>query len=365
VNIIHCVPPGLFLIPVPLRPVRVGNCSAKFIGCIATDPLIDKGHISAGGIMHRRLSWNATIFFLSMCPFISIGQVLDVPEVIQEQDQWCWAAVSSCVLNYYGAPISQCAIADFARTHATWHDFGSVSCCEDPKKKCNYWNYNYGYPGSIQTILKEWGIENYGTGTSLTIATIKTELGAGRPFIIRWATQSGGHFIVGHGIADSTIYIMDPWFGEGYKIENYKWVLSHNGDTWAGTNVMTTNRSSTAVIAQEKRSPAILNGCLMKDALLFTYNVSFTSQVDIRIYTLRGELLRTVCNGFHHAGLYSKRIEGLTLSSGNYLLSISAGNYRATAMMFHTVRPLTEAFKIILPPTQSQTPGGLLPCRMR
>jgi hypothetical protein len=188
------------------------------------------------------LKWYSIIFFSVFHSAVAYGQVLDVPEVVQEQSEWCWAGVSSCVLNYYGKPVSQCTIVDFTRTKATWHDFGTENCCDAPNKKCNYWNYNYGYPGSIEEILKEWGVQNRGTDKSLTPEKIIAEVSAGRPFIIRWALKpSGGHFVVGHGIVDSMIYYMDPWRGEGYKIAKYSAVASNSSHTWQGTNVVTTN----------------------------------------------------------------------------------------------------------------------------
>ena len=36
------------------------------------------------------------------------AQILLVPEIIQEQNQWCWAGVSKCVLDYYGSSVQQC-----------------------------------------------------------------------------------------------------------------------------------------------------------------------------------------------------------------------------------------------------------------
>jgi hypothetical protein len=181
------------------------------------------------------------IFAVLFLPVLVVGQVLNVPEVIQEQDQWCWAGVSCCVLRYYQTNITQCEIAEYTRTHANWHDFGPVDCCVDPSQGCNYWNYNWGYPGSIQDILHHWGVENYGTGY-LQITNIQSEIDGGRPFIIRWGwTTGGGHFLVGHGIVGSAIYYMNPWFGEGYKIGDYGWVLGSTDHTWTHTNVLTTN----------------------------------------------------------------------------------------------------------------------------
>jgi hypothetical protein len=290
--------------------------------------------------MHRRLLiiWKTAVL-LSACPAISVCQVLDVPEVIQEQDQWCWAAVCGCVLGYYGTPLSQCAIADYTRTHATWHDFGAVNCCEDPKKKCNYWNYNYGSAGSIQAILENWGVKNAGTAKPLTIAKMQSELGAGRPFIVRWAyPDGGGHFIVGHGIADSSVYYMNPWFGEGLKIAKYKWVVSTSGHTWAETNVMSTGLP-TAVLTEEKTRPVPGIGVTtgMKGALSINYAVPAAGYVEIGVYSLRGELLRTVCSGFHLPGRHSKHVAGGIMAPGNCLLSMRAGNGRATTILFHNL----------------------------
>jgi hypothetical protein len=190
-------------------------------------------------MVERCRALSIAVLFLSSFTY---SQVLKVPEVIQEQTEWCWAATSASVLTYYGKKVTQCMIADYARTNAAWHDFGTVSCCENPNGKCNYWNYNWGFPGSIEDILKQWGVESRGSGGFLTIENIKKELAEGRPFIIRFAlVPSGGHFVVGHGIVDSTIYYMNPWPGEGFKIASYSWVKSNSKQSWQGTNVISTN----------------------------------------------------------------------------------------------------------------------------
>src|ERR1700686_1547789 len=91
------------------------------------------------------------------------GQVFSVEQTIQEQDQWCWDAVSCCVLKYYGKNIPQCTIAEYNRTVSTWHNFGTTDCCVNASLGCNYWNYNWGTPGSIEDILLHWGVSSYGT----------------------------------------------------------------------------------------------------------------------------------------------------------------------------------------------------------
>ena len=175
---------------------------------------------------------------------IAYSQYLRVPQTIQEQDQWCWAATSSCVLNYYGKNIPQCMCAEYTRQVAVWHNFGSIDCCVDPNQGCNYWNYNWGYSGSIEDILSHWGVLSTGVGSWLNLPVCQTEITAGRPFIIRWGwTGGGGHFLVGHGVivTSSMLYYMDPWFGEGFHLADYSWVVQNSEHTWTHTNKMTTN----------------------------------------------------------------------------------------------------------------------------
>jgi hypothetical protein len=59
---------------------------------------------------------------------LATRKVLGVPEVAQEQDQWCWAGSSSAVLQYFKKTISQCYIADFGWTRQ--------DCCPTPAN-CN------------------------------------------------------------------------------------------------------------------------------------------------------------------------------------------------------------------------------------
>jgi hypothetical protein len=182
------------------------------------------------------------IFFLG---FQINAQILNMPESIQENDQWCWAGVTKSILNYYGEIVEQCEIADYARTQITWHDFGDTDCCVNPNLGCNYWNYAFGANGSMQDILVHFGnIQNYGISSDLSMAQITTNLVDSKPFIVRWGWNSGGgHFVVGHGISGNSIYYMDPWFGEGLHVSTYSWLQNDGNHTWTHTNVITTSAS--------------------------------------------------------------------------------------------------------------------------
>lgn len=190
----------------------------------------------------KKFTFLLTILF-SMNTFQAGAQILDIPEVIQEQDQWCWAGCTKSILDFYKHPVTQCEIADYARTVITWRNFGSSNCCADPGQGCNYWNYNYSAKGSMQDILMHFdSIQNNGLSSAIALDKISTELQAERPFIIRWGWKSGGgHFIVGHGVSDSMVYYMNPWFGEGLHIANYDWMKNDVQHTWTHTNVLITS----------------------------------------------------------------------------------------------------------------------------
>lgn len=158
---------------------------------------------------------------------------------IQENDQWCWAACTKTVLELYNKNLSQCEIAEYARTQITWHNFGSVNCCTDATKGCNYWNYNWGSPGSMADILTHYGQIPINQGSSLTFVEASTEISNNRPFIVRWGWRTGGgHFVVGYGVntKTNTIYLMNPWPGEGKSIQTYAWVVDDGSHTWTHTN---------------------------------------------------------------------------------------------------------------------------------
>jgi hypothetical protein len=179
-------------------------------------------------------------------PVFLNGQVLNVPLVTQEQDQWCWAGVTSCTLGYYCTPTPQCEIAEYTRTVATWYNFGSTDCCVDASQGCNYWNYLYGALGSIEDILNHFaGISNSGLGYALSVEEITTNIQLNRAFIIRWGwTTGGGHFIVGHGISGNNIYYMNPWYGEGKKVATYSWICNDGSHEWTHTEILTTSPNS-------------------------------------------------------------------------------------------------------------------------
>lgn len=180
------------------------------------------------------------VFLLLLKTHVYAHHVLKVNEVIQERDQWCWAASTKCILDFYGFPQSQCAIAEYARSVITWRSFGNMDCCIDPDMGCNYWNYLFGAKGSVEDILNHFGpIQNNPVHEALSLTNIKAQVNEDKCFVIRWGWASGGgHFLVGHGLKDKDVYYMDPWFGEGLHIGTYDWLVNDGNHTWTHSDTL-------------------------------------------------------------------------------------------------------------------------------
>lgn len=191
----------------------------------------------------RKLRLGAAAIFLVLLLGLAgpsrADKVLKVKEVFQEHNQWCWAAVSVAVLGFYGKTVTQCSIAEYTRSVAQWHNFGSVDCCVNPNAGCNYWNYLMPVSkGSLPDIIKQFGgVDAVGTTGLLSTRDVALQIIRDEhPFIIRWGKGSGGHFIVINGITGGDkVHYMDPWYGEGKKIATHAWVVKGGSHTWTHT----------------------------------------------------------------------------------------------------------------------------------
>lgn len=258
-----------------------------------------------------------SIYITSILCFIQIeinSQILNVPEVTQEQNQWCWAGVTTTILDYYGYPTPQCDIAEYTRTVATWNDFGSTNCCTNPSVGCNYWNYNYGYDGSIQDILVHFGsISNYGYSDPLSLSMINTEIAGNRPFVVRWGWDAGGgHFVVGHGVSGNDVYYMNPWFGEGLHVSTYDWLVSGGTHTWTHTNVLTT----APIGIEDEAYPSTLN--IFPNPSSDFIQLTATNEIQsVQIMNVMGEVIYQSSTSTNNS-----MIDVSSLENGLYLIEI-------------------------------------------
>ena len=263
--------------------------------------------------------------FIAIALFVSVGVnaqiILPLPTVIQSQNQWCWSACSNCILTHYGVNTTQCQIAEYNRTVSTWHNFGTADCCVTPGGLCNYWNYMWGYAGSIEDILSNFGsLTVANVSNTISISAINTEITAGRPFTIRWGwTSGGGHFIVGKGFdASNNIYYMNPWPGEGAKMSTYPWLVNDGVHSWTHTQKLTTNPPTSTSIKES----AIDNGEISIYPNPTKDKITITSKEEINrieLFDVAGKEILTAKN--------AKELNLTSLNSGIYFLKISGENF--------------------------------------
>lgn len=194
----------------------------------------------------RKIRYVVGLLLILIClliPEVSSAQgVLSVPEVIQQEDYWCWAACSSAVMLYYdyGNDWVQCGIADQVRICKGW---GFDNCCLNPSSVfCNQANSDLVENCSIPWVLVNYGYLHGSTwNVPFSKADIISEINAGRPFIMHWQWKAGtGHALVGHGIIGDYVFYMNPGQGYGYQMNLYDWVVSSSDHDWVKTMQITT-----------------------------------------------------------------------------------------------------------------------------
>ncbi|MDR2970498.1 MAG: T9SS type A sorting domain-containing protein [Bacteroidales bacterium] len=162
---------------------------------------------------------------------------LVVPKILQEQSEWCWAAASKCVLDYYGFVHQQCEIAEYVRLNGIFNNLGLVNCCVDPLQGCNQGTSTTGGTGSIEDILVEFGNIANAPAKTLDMSGIEFHLNLQRPLIIRWENISDtthGHAMVIYGTnGNDIIEFMDP--DCGYDELPYNDLLNSGGFQWTLT----------------------------------------------------------------------------------------------------------------------------------
>jgi hypothetical protein len=167
----------------------------------------------------------ATISTQLQEPSTLASRYLDIPDVQQEQDQWCWAGCARAVFLYYGQDVAQCTVADY--------NWGRADCCTSPTSPaCNNWTYLIP---NVQNILSHWSVDSSALWSSTSFNTVRSEINSDRPVWVRWGwSGGGGHFVVIRGYNDDSgnkVLYMDPWYGANY-LASYSWVVSGDNHTW-------------------------------------------------------------------------------------------------------------------------------------
>lgn len=148
----------------------------------------------------------------------------------QKQTQWCWAAVSASVADYYGtAGFTQCDLATWA---ASTRGVANANCCKDGSSSdCNK-------PFTLDTALKHVGHLNAMTDGASTLPKVQSEIDGKHPLGVRvgW-TGGGGHFLVIDGydttVADPKIALADPFYGPSVVAFNTFPAHYQGGAVWS------------------------------------------------------------------------------------------------------------------------------------
>ena len=140
-------------------------------------------------------------------PAAVVPVMLDVPYIVQEQTEWCWAACSQMVAAFLGnADVKQCELANFLHEQTKCCDKPDSDSCNQP---CPYEGIGQVYGHLNVNCISQTGRVNG--------HVLLREFAANRPVEIGFLWYGGGgHVVVLHGVtAAGLIAVSDPWNGTG------------------------------------------------------------------------------------------------------------------------------------------------------
>lgn len=138
----------------------------------------------------------------------------------QTQSNWCWAAVSASVGNFYGTGgWTQCGVATA--------ELGR-NCCSQPGP-CNV----YGY---LDSSLRTTRSFNRMLSSRIQLSEITNQISQGRPVGLRCAWYGGGaHFLTIYGISGNYINVADSIYGYATYALNSFPANYQGGGNWTHT----------------------------------------------------------------------------------------------------------------------------------
>jgi len=161
--------------------------------------------------------------------------LLSLNKYSQQQTQWCWAAITQTVANYFGHYKPQCRMASrFIKTQPGEY------CCTAAKAGSSECNQPYYLDRSIG----HYNMLNQFTGGTLPTTSVVGQIGAKRPVGMRigW-NGGGGHFILAYGARhDVTFHGFPP---KPKVIETFHvWDPANGGDAAVVARAGVTNYKS-------------------------------------------------------------------------------------------------------------------------
>ncbi|TMR03846.1 hypothetical protein ETD83_09605 [Actinomadura soli] len=134
---------------------------------------------------------------LAMSGSVASAGELQITQLVQEQNQWCWAASGLTIAKFHGkGNVSQNEFCNLARNRQS-----GTQCPNQP-----------GYLQWDQTAFQKLGLSPGQVTGPMSYQAVVTEIDAKRPIEtgIYW-TAGGGHAQVIYGYNGQTLSYGDPW----------------------------------------------------------------------------------------------------------------------------------------------------------
>jgi hypothetical protein len=134
-------------------------------------------------------------------------KTINVPQIKQEQPNWCWAACAEMILRYYdGSSVRQCELANEL--------FGETECCSKPTSPgCNR-------PCKKQDVSKLYSSKNIYSKLVegvVPFSKLQSEIDADRPVEVAYSwndRRETGHLVIVRGWRidgkEEFVYVNDP-----------------------------------------------------------------------------------------------------------------------------------------------------------
>jgi hypothetical protein len=186
-----------------------------------------------------------------------------VPTTQQIQSNWCWAGCTEMIYwAYRPGSIAQCTVVNKSKDREqNWFGWwgcnnlnhSSTSACTSPST-FNSPQSLYGCDGSLSDILNEYSVPNTSFASSLSAATLASNLASRKLMIARWGWNGGGgHVVVINRYKSGYVYFNDPG-NNSAKIWTYSTFSNANGSgTW--THTLRMNNASVYGGAYYKAAP--------------------------------------------------------------------------------------------------------------
>lgn len=156
---------------------------------------------------------------------------LNIPNVLQAQSNWCWAANSLAILNYYNIYTGQCTFVSYVKTGTT-----TPETCDNLG----------GWRWESQSGLDYFGVSSTQYTGTFSFTTVKSEINNNRPIYaeIAWLgtgdTVTGRHVQTIDGYYENTNLIitdvsyMESLQGQHYSMDynDFVYVAGPSGRKW-------------------------------------------------------------------------------------------------------------------------------------